>query len=48
VDVGALVGEGVEVEGEETDGDVEEFAGDLVFVYLVGGERLAGDGVAGV
>ena len=34
MDVRASVGEGVQVEGEETDGDVEEFARDLVFVYL--------------
>jgi len=34
VDRRAPVGEGVEVEGEETDGDVEEFAGDFVAVDL--------------
>jgi len=41
VDGRAAVGVGVEVEGEETDRDVEEFARDFVAVDLCGGR---GDG----
>lgn len=34
VDRGGLDADGVEGEGEEADGDVEDFAGDFVFVDL--------------